>query len=893
MSKVIKSAILVMMILGLQDYAFLNSAEASPISNPQGRIKYTLNDHWMFLPEGCADAYKADHDDSGWTVVDVPHTWNAYDPFDDKPGYIRGISWYRKNMYLSNELNGKQIFLYFEGVHQIADVYVNGKPAGRHKGGYTAFSFDVTGLIKFDGKNNCNSLALRVDNSHDPMIPPLSIGYAHYGGIYRDVWLIATDPVHIELLDYASPGIYIETPNVSEEKANVSIRGTLVNDSSELKKVEIISTIIDSDNKTVATTDAILSVRPGQHKEFKHSSIKIIEPNLWSPDNPYLYKVKTVVYDGKDPVDEVENYLGIRWFNFDPEKGFFLNGQSLKLRGTNRHQDYKDRGSAVPNWVHRRDLELIKDMGANFLRLAHYPQDPVVLDTADKLGLIIWEEIPVVNYITVSDEFTENCKTMLTEMIRQHYNHPSVVLWGLMNEVFLHSQEGERTKSFEGKEAYVKAVTEFTQQLDNHCRQEDSTRVSTMALHGDNIYNECGSADIPQVIGWNLYHGWYFGNFNSFGPFLDKQHEKYPKRCITISEYGGGSDSRLHSLNPQRFDFTCEWQRLYHESHIRQIEERPYLAATAIWNQFDFSQPRAGESIPHVNQKGMLTFDRKLKDVYFLYKANLSKDPVLYIASREWLRRTGTNPDAIWGVGKQTVNQPVQVYSNLQKVELLLNDNSLGSKEPDDVHSAIWDVPFEDGWNIIKAKGMNGDQQMDDRVEIFFTYRAPSLADTSVPFKELAVNVGSNAQFIDEDNLIWEADQEYTLGGWGYVKGTPRQYSGSNRKSLEIFGTDEDPLYQTFLQGVESYKFDVPDGNYEIEIRLADYPLDKIGMRVFNVDVNGTRAFENLDLVKDYGVRRAVDRVIQTQAVGSKGVEIVFEPVEGESILSAVRIKKL
>jgi len=858
-----------------------------------GRICYTINDLWRFLPEGRSYVHVLGHDDSRWEEVNLPHTWNALDPFDEEPGYRRGKSWYRKELFLPDALRGKQIFLYFEGVHQVADVYVNGKPAGRHKGGYTAFAFDITDLVQFDRERNANLIAVRVDNSHDPEIPPLDIGYAHYGGIYRDVWLMATDPVHLDVLDHASPGIYVDTPEVSGERATVRVRGTVVNDREADCELQIVSTVWDAEGMAVARLESSLHVPARQSKAFTHEGALAGRPQLWSPEHPYLYRVSSVVQEAGRSLDEVCVRLGVRWFEFDPDRGFFLNGEHLALRGTNRHQDYWGLGSAVPNWVHRRDVEWVKGMGVNFLRLAHYPQDPVVLDTADELGLILWEEIPVVNYITVSEAFTENCKTMLREMIRQHYNHPSVVLWGIMNEVFLHSRQGERTYSFEGEEEYLAAVAEFSRQLDQVVRREDPARVSAMALHGGDIYNQSGVADITQVVGWNLYHGWYFGSFDGFGPFLDKQHELYPKRCQIVSEYGGGSDSRLHSLQPDRFDFTAEWQRLYHESHLRQIEARPYLAATAIWNQFDFSQPRVGESIPHVNQKGMLTFDRKPKDVYSLYQANLSREPVLHIASREWSHRTGTNPDAPAGAGRQPVEQPVQVYSNLDEVELFLAGRSLGVKKPDEVCSAIWQVPFRDGWNILEARGQRGEERLSDRVEVHFTYRAPTLADPSVPFAELAVNVGSNAQFIDAGHLVWEADQAYLPGGWGYVGGHTRQYDGSNRKSLEIFGTDEDPLYQTYREGLEAYRFDVPAGYYEVELRLADYPLEKPGQRVFHIDVGAQRLLENLDLVRDYGPRHAAVRTVRTRAHGNEGVVIRFERVSGEPILSAIRVRKL
>ncbi|HEY9298816.1 MAG TPA: glycoside hydrolase family 2 TIM barrel-domain containing protein, partial [Phormidium sp.] len=469
--------------------------------------------------------------------------------------------------------------LYFEAVNQVADVFVNGKLACHHEGGYSAFACEVTNLVNFGADAGGNTIAIKADNSFNENIAPLSADFTFYGGIYRDVWLIATEPLHINVLDFASPGIYIDTPTVSEERATVRIRGTVVNSTAENKQVRVKNTITDARGKTVASLESSVNVPANGKTTFEQLSESINNPQLWSTDNPYLYTVATNIYDGDSVVDIVENPLGFRWFSFDAEKGFFLNGKPLKLQGTNRHQDYKGMGNAVSNEIHRSDLQMIKDMGANFLRLAHYPQDPVVLQTADQLGLIIWEEIPLVNYITPSQAFTETSKVMLTEMIRQHYNHPSVLMWGYMNEIFLKGPE--KTPEYQQK------TLKLAQILEKLLRQEDPTRTSVMAMHRIPLYNEAGIADVPQVVGWNIYAGWYSGVFTDFGKFLDDQHEKFPNRPIIVSEYGADSDSRLHSLNPQRRDFTAEYQRRLHESYLQQIEARAFVAGSSLWNQFD------------------------------------------------------------------------------------------------------------------------------------------------------------------------------------------------------------------------------------------------------------------------------------------------------------------
>ncbi|MBD1937756.1 glycoside hydrolase family 2 TIM barrel-domain containing protein [Microcoleus sp. FACHB-68] len=867
----------------------------SNLAGPRSRV--SLNNSWKFLREDVKGAELPRYNDAGWSVVNLPHTWNAEDAFDEVPGYYRGAGWYRKTLEIDSNLKGKNLFLYFEAVNQVADVFVNGKLACHHEGGYSAFACEVTDLVNFGGEAGGNTIAIKADNSFNENIAPLSADFTFYGGIYRDVWLIATEPLHINVLDFASPGIYIDTPTVSEERATVRIRGTVVNSTAENKQVRVKNTITDARGKTVASLESSVNVPTNGKTTFEQLSESINNPQLWSTDNPYLYTVATNIYDGDSVVDIVENPLGFRWFSFDAEKGFFINGKPLKLQGTNRHQDYKGMGSAVSNEIHRSDLQMIKDMGANFLRLAHYPQDPVVLQTADQLGLIIWEEIPLVNYITPSQAFTETSKVMLTEMIRQHYNHPSVLMWGYMNEIFLKGPE--KTPEYQQK------TLELAQILEKLLRQEDPTRTSVMAMHRIPLYNEAGIADVPQVVGWNIYAGWYSGVFTDFGKFLDNQHEKFPSRPIIVSEYGADSDSRLHSLNPQRRDFTAEYQRRLHESYLQQIEARAFVAGSSLWNQFDFGVEDRGGSIPHLNQKGIQTFDRQPKDIYFFYQAKFSKNPVIYIATREWLQRSGSAQAA----GKINIEesqnsqlpaksslstvQPVEVYSNYPKVELFVNNQSLGMKEIDSSRQATWDVPFQNGINVIKACGFQNNsfskEETCDRVEINFNEQPLNLADPLLPFKELAVNAGSDAQFIDDNGIIWEPDQEYQPGSWGYIAGEKTPPA----EVENIRGTTADPLYQMMRTGTHRYRFDVPDGEYEIELLFAERLLKEANQRVFNVKINNQILLDNLDLFKQYGMFQAVNQTFKLKAVEGKGIEIQLIAGIGEPVMSGIRVRRL
>jgi beta-galactosidase len=528
------------------------------------------------------------------------------------------------------------LFLFFEGVHQKGRRLRQRPPRRPAQGRLHSLlpRHHQTGELSA-AKTPPALIAVRADSSHQDDIPPLDIGYAHYGGIYRDVWLIATDQVHFELTDHASPGVFIDTPQVSNDRATLRIRGTVVNESDKERAVSVQLALTDPSGKPTGQARANIKIPTSQKSTFDQT-IEIPQPQLWSPDSPHLYNLTATIQDDEKPLDQHIAHTAFRFFKFDPSEGFSLNGQRLHLRGASRHQDYANLGSALPNSIHRSDLQWLKDMGANFIRLAHYPQDPEVLDTADRIGLIVWEEIPIVSTMSPSADFAAVCKDMLQDMIRQHYNHPSVVMWGIMNETLLNwGRTPNRDPEFPNH------VKKLAVELDALVRKEDLTRVSTMAMNTGPSYDTAGISDITQIAGWNIYAGWYGPGFENFGKFLDTQHEKFPKRILFVSEYGAGSDERLHSLKPQRFDHSVEWMQLYHESYLRQIAKRPYLAGVAIWNQFDFSQPEAGDSIPHMNQKGMLTFDRRPKDVYYLYQANWSTKPMLHIATREWLRRSG------------------------------------------------------------------------------------------------------------------------------------------------------------------------------------------------------------------------------------------------------------
>lgn len=810
------------------------------------RIRYTINDGWRYAAGPVDGAEAADFRDDAWQRVHLPHTWNLHDALDKSVRYRRGLGWYRRTLVLDPSMAGKRIFLYFEGANQIADVYVNGHHAGRHIGGYTAFAFDVTNFVSLHVPS---FITVRVDNSHDPDVPPLNADFTFYGGIYRDVWLIATSPIHIPVTDYASPGVFISTPEVSDDYGVVRVAGTVVNHTTRRARVRVTNRILDPAGNEVAATSSNLSLPSDSARSFEHRTGRIAAPRLWSPARPHLYRVRTEVYRNDVLVDVVENPLGFRWFSADAGRGFTLNGRPLRLNGTNRHQDHAGFGNAMPDSLHRRDVGLIKENGFNFLRLAHYPQDPAVLDESDRLGLVVWEEIPVVNLISTSTAFAENSERMLIEMIRQHHNHPSIVFWGYMNEVLL-------TKPDPVPERYYEIVPQLAKRLDDRARAEDPTRLTVTALSRDEIDQDYGIGDIPHVLGLNLYFGWYYETFASLGPYLDRIHRDRPSRPLIVSEYGADTDERVHTREPRAFDFSSEHGQNFHTESWPQLEARPYLTGTAVWNQFDFGSAGRQDTKYGLNQKGLFFYDRTPKDTTFYYQAALLDHPVLHLA-REWTERAGSTP--------ADRTQPVWVYSNQTEVELIANGKSVGTK-PVENRIARWDVELAGGANTIRARS----GALEDRITIMYEDR------TGGTF--IAVNAGAHYAHIDAAHVYWEPDRPWVAGSWGYVGGD------AWRTHHRVFGTDEDPLYQSARIAPERYQFDVPDGTYEVTLGF-----NTAEERHFSVSVNG-------HIVPDIAltsVHTATNRSVHVEARAGSGIRIEFTSAAGKPSVAAVTVRRL
>ncbi len=749
------------------------------------RVRFTIDDGWRYASGSLQGAAAPGFDDSQWQSINLPHTWNAADAFDKTKPYRRGIGWYRKLLTIDSDLRGKRLFLYFEGANQVADVYVNGRHAGQHIGGYTAFVFEITDLVQYD---HPNLIGVRVDNSFNPDIPPLDADFTFYGGIYRNVWLLATSPIHIAVTDFASPGVFVR----SRESGTVNIAGTVTNQSDRNANLRIVNDVIDESGAVVTTATSIVAVNAGVSSPFQQTTPPVAHPHQWSPSTPYLYRVRTEVYDENTLVDEVENPLGFRWFTVNAQNGLTLNGKPLKLAGTNRHQDSAGLGNALSDDLQRRDIRLIKETGFNFVRLAHYPQAPAVLDEADREGLVVWEEIPIVNRISTSAAFADNCQRMLTEMIRQHFNHPAVFFWGFMNEV-----TSQKPKPLPAH--YDEILLALARKLNERAHAEDPTRLTVMALSRPELEDANEVSNITDILGMNLYFGWYYGTTADLGEFLDRIHRLRPNRPLIVSEYGAGSDGRIHSLHPRALDFSSEYAQQFHRQSFPELKERPYLTGSAVWNQFDFASASRQDTEFGINSKGLFSYDRRPKDVSFYYQAALLSSPVLKIA-REWRDRAG---DRL---------QPIRVYTNQPEAELFVNGHSVGTKTVSN-DTASWDVELETGDNLIGARsGAAGDLARRTQSH------PQTLTDTATIVFEagpaIAVNAGAEYDYIDRSHTVWQAERPYQRGAWGYIAGEARLTHHA------IFGTDDDALYQASREDAR-YQFDVPDGPYEVTVRYV------------------------------------------------------------------------
>ena len=616
----------------------------------------SLNENWLFTgPGGKA------------LPVSVPHTWNAVDGQDGGDDYMRCLCKYEKSFPMPEHGDLERVYLQFDGVNSECEVVLNGQTVCRHEGGYSHFRTDVTEYL-----TERNQLTVVVSNRPNDRVYPQKADFTFYGGIYRDVELLIVDGLHFDLDHHGGPGIRVTAkPADGYKKGEVTVetwRNTGLG--------EVRVRLLDAQGAVVAQ---------GVGERCKLSIDKV---RLWNGvKDPYLYTAVAELVENGEVLDRVSTRFGVRDFHYHAKTGFYLNGKSYPLRGVSRHQDRKGLGNAITREMHDEDMAIICEMGANTIRLAHYQHDQYFYDLCDEKGMVVWAEIPYISEHMPKGR--ENTISQMKELITQCYNHPSIVCWGVSNEITISTKNNK-------------------DMLDNHrvlndlCHKMDPTRFTTLAC-----YAMCGPfnpvAHITDVVSWNLYLGWYVPGLFLNDLWMDFFHTVYPDRCLGYSEYGCEGMPNLHSSRPKRGDHSEEYQAKYHEYMLECFQRHPWLWATHVWNMFDFAadaRDQGGE--PGMNHKGLVTFDRKTrKDSFYLYKAWWSNEPFVHICSKRFVDRTEEKIE-------------VKVYSNLNEVTLFVNGDKLETKHGE--HVFTFTVPMSSETKIRAVSGECADEAVFRRV---------------------------------------------------------------------------------------------------------------------------------------------------------------------------------
>ncbi len=583
-------------------------------------------------------------------AVELPHTWNEKDGQDGGNDYWRGTLVYDNQFAKPEFAADERVYLQFHGVNSSANVILNGQSVCTHDGGYSTFRVDVTDELKDD-----NSISIEVDNSVNDRVYPQKADFTFYGGIYRDIEILIVKKEHFDLDYYGGPGIKYMT-EVSGKNAEVHVM-TYVNEEAKKTGSKVVVELSDEKGNVIAKA------------EGTDVTLPIENVHLWDGlDDPYLYQLKATLEKDGQPVDEITCNCGVRTFEFSPKDGFHLNGRPYPLHGVSRHQDFKGIGNAIRKAHHDQDMDLIREVGANTIRLAHYQHDQYFYDLCDKVGMIVWAEIPYISEHLANGN--ENTISQMKELIVQNYNHPSIVMWGVSNEITISGAK------------YRKQMLENHHVLNDLCHEMDPTRPTTLAC-----YAVCHPfhpvSKITDLVGWNLYLGWYVPFLWLNDLWISFYHLVYPNRRLCYSEYGAEGMPNLHSKKPKRGDNSEEYHSKYHEYMLECFKRHPYMWAHYYWNMFDFAadaRNQGGE--PGMNHKGMISFDRKTKkDAFYLYKAYWNKkDKFVYLAGKRYEFRSAA---------KQTIT----VYSNLDEVSLYHNGKLVGTKKGENVFK--FDITLE------------------------------------------------------------------------------------------------------------------------------------------------------------------------------------------------------
>ena len=875
------------------------SVAASSTYAAEPRTVVPLADGWRFKQDDrLADAASPLFDDRDWAVVSVPHTWNRVGLYRHglgerlhRPETIdktQGAGWYRL-AFGAPALKGRRAYLQFDAASRIAQVWLNGVYLGEHKGGFSRFRLDATAAVRAGGGN---LLVVRTDNTQPDAgtatadVLPLAGDFFVHGGLYRPVSLVLAAPAHFDLLDHGGAGVYATTRALSPDRADIDVKARLRNDGDAPRPLRVAARLYDAGGRIAAQSEARVVLGPGASQELA-MSLAVAAPRLWQGvADPHLYQLKAEILelDGA-VVDRVEFPFGVRQMSVDPDRGFLLNGKSYPLRGVGYHQDREGKGWAVDRKDVEEDLAILREMGANTIRLTHYQHGQPIHDLADRYGFVLWDEIPLVSAWTPrgaaepTPGLVDNARQQLTELIRQNYNHASVATWGIANEVdFGNSLPAFLTGSKDGRTPDPMPLLRV---LNDLAHAEDPSRPTALATccegrvfaPGVEVPTTAAAADLG---GANRYFGWYFGAPEDLGPHLDALHALRPKQPLSVSEYGAGGAISLHTddVLGGPVDSRGRTQPEEYESHIHEtawaaLSKRPYLWATWLWNAFDFATTirREGDA-DDINTKGLVTYDRKVrKDAWYFYKANWSTSPIVHINGRRYVDRAYPVTD-------------VRVYSNAEVTELTLNGRSLGTERNCPERVCVWKaVQLTPGDNVVTARAAFGGRRVEDRV----AWRRPGEANASIRIDSGAlVSGGAKAGY---------GSDAFFKGGEARSANTPADY-GKPAVRAAIAGAAEIDVAATFRQGRFRYEVPVAPGAYRVRLTFVE-PVLAAGERRFDVLANGAKVIAGLDVAAEAGGRlRALEKTFEMRA--DRGVLVLdFAPTQREAVVSAVAILPL
>jgi beta-galactosidase len=656
------------------------------VNHSHARESQLLATGWRFNLADEAGSEKSSFDDNGWQSVSLPHNWGWQDAQAGKK-IFRGTGWYRRELLAAPE-NGKRFFLRFEAATLVADVYLNGKLVGEHRGGFGAFCFEISKLLSDTGTN---LIAVRVDNSKAPDIAPLDGDFSVYGGLYRPVNLIVTGAENISLTDHGSPGVAWLQTSVTATQAVLDVTAQISKATMNKGALKVVARVVDADGKTVATSEQNFMPLPRETVPV-FLRVAVPSPHLWNGrKDPYLYKaIVTLSSTNEVVLDSVEQPLGLRFYFIDPDQGFFLNGQPYHLHGADRHQDFMDKGWAISEADMDTDIALLKEIGATVVRCAHYQHSDYFYSQCDRAGILVWAEIPQVNLVHTSPEFETTSRNQLLDLIRQNINHPSIFAWSLFNEIGNGSEDPHRE----------------LQNLNALAHGEDPTRPTIAAT----MKTQRPQMDkIPDLLGWNIYPGWYSGDKEDYARDLDARRNSSKSGGFCVSEYGAGANASQHEQHPKHPIAKGqwhpeEWQAEVHEAAWAALKQRPFVWGTFVWCMFDFAvESRHEGSTPGLNDKGLVSRDRQIKkDAFYFYKANWSEEPMIYITSRRHTERTNAVTD-------------IKIYSNAKTPELFVNGLSQGKQSNGVDNVFIWkNITLTPGENKIATTATANGQPVKD-----------------------------------------------------------------------------------------------------------------------------------------------------------------------------------